>query len=170
MLTEGQKHYLKNLSSEKANRKVCIKPYDVKTSAIAEKIINKIKEKLPNADIRFMGASALGISGQNDVDIYVLCTDEIKNSYIAELNKILGNYNKKKWRLAEDEYEVSVYINNPEDQKQKEQIDIFKILKNNKNILKEYEILKESMNGKTYKEYQIAKYEFYNRVLGINVS
>ena len=55
----------------------------------------------------------------------------------------------------------------PKDQKQKEQIEIFEIFKNSPEILKEYEELKLSMNGKTYKEYQIAKYEFYNRVLGL---
>ena len=48
----------------------------------------------------------------------------------------------------------------------KEQIKIFNIFKNSHAILKEYEKLKSSMNGKAYKDYQIAKYKFYNRVLG----
>ncbi|OGD06817.1 hypothetical protein A3H89_04700 [Candidatus Amesbacteria bacterium RIFCSPLOWO2_02_FULL_48_11] len=47
----------------------------------------------------------------------------------------------------------------------KEQNDIFNILKTNPDILKEYEDLKISLNGQSFREYQRQKYKFYNRVL-----
>jgi len=40
-------------------------------------------------------------------------------------------------------------------------------LKNNPDLLKEYETIKEKAKDLNYKEYQRAKYEFYNRILGI---
>ena len=169
MLLPGQKDYLSKLPPERAMAKVSVKPWDSKVVSVAESIIKKIKEKIPDADVRFMGASALRISGQNDIDIYVLCSDKDKNAYTERLKELFGEKAKeKKWKFSDDGLEVSVYINNPEDQKQKEQIEIFEIFKNNQKILKEYEELKLSMNGKTYKEYQIAKYEFYNKVLGLS--
>lgn len=168
MLLPGQKDYLSKLPPERAMAKVSIKPWDPKVIPVAENIIKKIKEKIPDADVRFMGASALRISGQNDIDIYVFCSDEEKDIYNEKLKELFGEKVKEeKWKFFEDGFEISVYINNPENQKQKEQIEIFEIFKNNPQILKEYEELKLSMNGKTYREYQIAKYLFYNRVLGI---
>lgn len=168
MLLPGQKDYIFKLSPERARAKVSIKPWDSRIPAVAEKIIKKIKDKIPDADIRFMGASALKISGQNDIDIYVLCSNKDRDIYTEKLKEIFGEKTKeKKWKFLESRFEVSIYINNPEDQKQKEQIEIFEIFKNNLKILKKYEELKLSMNGKTYKEYQIAKYEFYNKVLGL---
>lgn len=47
----------------------------------------------------------------------------------------------------------------------KKQIAVIEILKNNKGLLKKYEKLKESMNGKSFREYQEKKYEFYHRIL-----
>jgi len=48
----------------------------------------------------------------------------------------------------------------------KRQIRVFEILKNNERLLKEYEELKENMNGKSFREYQKRKYEFYHKILG----
>ena len=167
MLTLGQKEYLSKLSPDRANLPVIIKPYDPQTKIIAGNITKLIKEKIFDADIRFMGASALGISGQNDIDIYILCSDEAKEEYTLKLSGVFGNILKNKWHWLKDGYEVSVCIKDPKDKKFKEQLDIFEAFKNN-NILKEYENLKISMNGKSYQEYQKAKYEFYNRILNIN--
>lgn len=168
MLLPGQKDYLSKLPPERAMAKVSIKSWDSRIPSVAESVVKKIKNKIPEADVKFMGASALGISGQNDIDIYVLCSDKEKDAYTEKLKELFGEKTKeKKWKFFEGGFEVSVYINNPEDQKQKEQIEIFEIFKNNPKILKEYEELKLSMNGKTYKEYQTVKYEFYNRVLGL---
>ncbi len=168
MLTDGQKNYLDKLSPEQANRTVIIKLYDPKLLVKANSIIEKIRRQIPDSDIRYMGASALGISGQNDVDIYVICSQSQKQEYLEKLAPVFGEQIKNKWHWYENDDEISVYLSDPADHKFQEQLDIFALLKNNPEILKEYEQLKTSMNGKIYKEYQIGKYEFYNRVLGIN--
>ncbi len=129
MLTEGQKNYLSKLDPSRANAPVFVFPYNPKTEGVAEKTMCKIKEVIPNADIRYMGASALKISGQNDVDIYVITPEEIKEEYLSKLVPILREQVKKKWNWDEDGLEVSVYLSNPADSKFQEQLDIFDVFK-----------------------------------------
>lgn len=167
MLTSGQKEYLTKLSPERANQAIKIKPYDPHTRIIAANVIKIIKEKIPDADIRFMGASALAIGGQNDVDLYIVCLKALHAEYDFRLTSVFGKRIKNKWHWFVHGYEVSVYLKNLDDKKFQEQIAIFELFKNNLSVLKEYEDLKISLDGVRYQEYQIAKYEFYNRVLNI---
>jgi len=167
MITQKEQNYLDNLSPEEAGRIISITPYSSEVHEIAEKVMAKIKSILPDADVRFMGASALKISGQNDIDIYVL-TDTLNHpKYLSVLNELFGEQTKHKWHWLEKGYEVSVYLSDAADPDQKRQIDMFELLRSNREILNEYEALKSSMNGKTYREYQTAKYEFYNKILGV---
>lgn len=169
MLTEGQKNYLNKLSTERSQSIVRILPFNPQTQSAAQGVIDKIKTLIPKVDVRFMGASALGISGQNDVDVYLVTREDRQAEYLSKLQTLFGEQQKKnKWNWYKDGIEISVYLSNPDDQKFKEQLDIFDLFKNNQKILREYERLKKSPDGKTYKEYQTAKYEFYNRVLGIS--
>lgn len=169
MLTSGQKNYLSKLPKERMESIITVLPYNPKTETISEKVIKQIKETIPEVDVRYMGASALKISGQNDVDIYVITPKEIKENYLSKLIPQFSEQVKNKWQWHDDGIEVSVYLSDPEDFKFKEQLEIFEIFKVKSEITKEYETLKESMNGRTYGEYQTAKYEFYNRVLGIKI-
>ena len=168
MLTEGQKNYLAKLPPERAEEIITVNPYDHKTTEVAEEIISQIIATLPEADTRFMGASALGISGQNDVDIYILCSPEMKDVYLSKLTPVFGEQVKNKWQWFKEGIEVSVYLSDPSDYKFQEQLKIFEILKNTPEVLREYELLKQSVSRKTYNEYQIAKYEFYNKTLGLS--
>jgi hypothetical protein len=112
-----------------------------------------------------MGASALGISGQNDIDIYVLGSSDKLDGWILTLKELFGEQIKGEWQFNRNGFEISIYAADPESPTQKKQIEMFEKLKGNKSILKDYEKLKESMNGGTYKDYQIAKYEFYHKLL-----
>ncbi len=167
MLTKSQKTYLSRLSTERAEAPVIVESFDPQTQVIAERVMSEIRAVLPDADIRFMGASALSISGQNDIDIYILYSEGLRTKYEKYLTHLLGQKKKRKWKWVEGGYEISVKLSNPKDKKFKEQLDIFKIFTTRPETLKEYESLKKSMNGKSYKEYQTAKYKFYNNVLGI---
>ena len=168
MITENQRDYLSKLDSQKSERMIKVYPYNPRTSEIAEAIISGIKNTIPEAGVRFMGASALSISGQNDVDIYIICPSELRKTYSEKLNFVALTELGNKWKGPGDEIEISIYLSDPNDSKFKEQVEIFEKLKNNPTLLKEYENLKKANSGKTYKEYQTAKYEFYNRVLGIS--
>lgn len=167
MLTLDEERYLQGLPPEESNRIIHIQPYNPAIEGIAKAIMQKLRQRLPaDTDIRFMGASALGISGQNDIDIYVLVPDSEHSVYLAKLETILGKQVNHKWSWDEQGYEVSVYLADPASPSQKRQLDMHAALQNSPELLHEYEQLKSAMNGKTYIEYQTAKYEFYNKVLG----
>ena len=165
MLSSDEQNYLDHLPPEKAEEIIFIKPYDPRLENIANDVIQEIHATIPDANIKFMGASALGISGQNDIDIYVLGSSGKLGGWILKLNELFGEQIKGKWQFDQDGFEVSVYAANPEDPNQKKQIEVFEKLKEDPALLKEYEALKESMNGKSYKDYQIRKYEFYHKLL-----
>lgn len=165
MLQPDEQNYLDKLPPEEAERIIHIQPYTPYIQTLADNVISRLRAKIPGARIEFMGASALGISGQNDIDIYVLASEAEQEKYHTILTDLLGEQIKHKWHWMEEGYEISVYLADPTSPTQKRQIEMHTLLKNNPELLKEYEQLKAAVDGQTYKVYQTAKYEFYNRVL-----
>ncbi|TSC87289.1 MAG: Uncharacterized protein G01um101416_503 [Microgenomates group bacterium Gr01-1014_16] len=171
MLNQNQEKYLSTIPADK---KVVIKPYDPKLKEIAETIIRSVHSIDPDLEVLFMGAAELGISGQGDLDLYILSKPSEFGKYISGLKDVFGEPVKEKdtyvaWELIRNEIPVELYLTDPGDEiyntSMKEQIDIFNILKSNPGLLKEYEDLKIRLNGQLFREYQRQKYEFYNRVL-----
>lgn len=163
MITKDEENYLSKINP---NKKALIKPFDLKAKRVGKSIVSKIKKSLPNLKVIFMGATALEIAGQNDIDIYILSNLKNFNKYIPALRKLFGkpkHIHKTfiEWNFEENDYPVELYLTEPP----KRQIEVFKILKSNKKLLKEYENLKLNFNGKNFRDYQRAKYEFYNRIL-----
>ena len=167
MLTKDEKDYLSKVDP---SRKVSIHPFDPKGKALGESIVKQTKNHSPDLEVLFMGSVALGIVGQKDIDIYALADTEDFGKYLPTFEKLFGKLDKQgkyvkktfvEWKFQKDSYEVEVYLTESPER----QIKVFEILKSNKKLLKEYENLKLSFNGKRYKDYQKAKYEFYNRIL-----
>lgn len=167
MLTKDEENYIEKIPADK---KVKFFPYDPKIVEIAEKTISKIKNVMSDADIRFMGASALGISGQNDIDIYVLTSRSSYSKYSLKLKKLFGEplsgISLIEWNFIFDGYDVSVYLDDPEKESTKKQIKTFEILKKDKSLLSEYEKIKVGASKLSYREYQKAKYAFFHTILG----
>lgn len=166
MLTADEEKYLSKIPSSK---KVCVKPFDPKAKKVGKKIIIKIKSEFPNLKILFMGATALVIAGQNDIDIYMLCRPQDFDKYLPALIKLFGEpkhiHNTFiEWGFKEDSFDIELYLTETPER----HIKVFEILKLNKEFLAEYEKLKLSFDGKSLREYQRAKYEFYNRILPTN--
>lgn len=171
MLTENQRKYLETIPESKITE---IRPWDPKTQEVAHRLIDAIKDADPELNIIYTGASALGISGVNDLDFTVTCPIEDFSKHLPNLIKILGNPQKigkenVRWEgIQKEGFIVDVHMTDPNSPSLKEHIKLFELLKNNPEILNEYEVLKVKSNGVNYREYQRNKYEFYNRVLGIN--
>ena len=117
-----------------------------------------------------MGSVALGISGQKNIDIYALAGPKDFNKYLPIFEKLFGKVDKQgkyvkktfiEWKFKKDGYEIEIYLTEPPER----QIQVYEVLKSNKKLLKEYEDLKSSFDGKSYKDYQKAKYKFYNKIL-----
>jgi GrpB-like predicted nucleotidyltransferase (UPF0157 family) len=170
MLTQNQENYLKKLSSEKANEIVRIYPYDDKLGEISDELMTDIKKTIPKSQLFFLGSAALKITGMNDIDISIVSS----NSFDADRNKLIELYGIPKdslntryalWEFKKNGFSVELSLNDNLAPPLQEQIDVCEVLRHNKNLLVEYEQIKLAMNGKTYREYQEAKYEFFNRVL-----
>lgn len=162
MLTKNEQDYLSKIPK---NKKASINPFDPKAKETGNLILSKIKNSLPNLKVLFMGATALEIAGQNDIDIYALANPKDFGKYLPSLNKLFGkpkNTHKAfiEWKFTEKDCQVELYLTKPP----KRQIKVFEILKSDKELLKEYENLKLGFNGKSFRNYQKAKYEFYNEI------
>ena len=174
MLTPTQTNYLSKLPTEILQKPVQIYPWTSKGLEVAEKIINEIKSAIPERKVIFIGSMALHIAGQRDIDLSVLCPFQDFVEPHKALEKLFGPPDKIgqthiAWHFIKEGYEIGIYLTDPVESKVQEQIDIFNILKNDSRLLKEYEDLKLAANGLPYREYQIKKYDFYNRVLGLNI-
>lgn len=167
MLTQDEKKYLETISK---TQKVKIFAYNKKVGKIADDIIRKIKIIVPELEVKWIGASALEISGQKDIDLYILCPPNKFPKYLQKLMRLFDipkfmNKNYIEWNFKKSGYDIELYLANPDTSSMQKQLRVFEILKNDHKLLKEYEELKVSFNGKPYKRYQKAKYEFYNKIL-----
>jgi len=169
MLTEKQEKYLLKIPADKI---VKIIPYDLHIPSIVKNIKDKIKNSGIDLEVAFMGASALEISGQGDIDLYIFCQEKDYSIYLLKLEKVFGpriqGITIIKWELEKDGHEIELYLTDPNTPGVKEQIEVFNILKKDLKLLKEYENIKASANGLSFKEYMRRKYEFYNSILNIN--
>lgn len=168
MLTPNQEKYLLTIPE---NKVTIIKPFNPRIQELARNIISKIKEILPKVKILFMGASALGIAGQNDIDITILSNGNFEKNHKL-LNGLFGkptksNHTLIKWEFIQDGFDVELYLNDKISSVLQEQIDTFNLLKNNPKLLREYERIKLESKDISFKDYMRRKYEFFNRILGI---
>ncbi len=169
MLTEGQNKYLATIPDDK---KMVVKPFNQKGLDIASKIMADIKSVEPHLEVMLLGSLALGISGQEDVDISAFCLKADQPHHLDNFKKLFGEparqgKNSTGWDFERGGFSVSVWLTDPTAETTKAQIQVFNLLKNNPELLREYEKIKEDAKDLPYKQYQIAKYEFYNRILGL---
>lgn len=167
MLTKAQQEYLLTIPEDKV---VKIHPFDPKIPNIAKDIIDQVHSVKPDLEVLFMGASGLGISGQGDLDLYMLSSKKDFEKYLLDLTNVLGEPAIKgtsiKWQFEKDGHEIEIYLTDPTSPSMQKQVKVFEMLKNNPDLLKEYKELKESSDGLLFREYMKRKYEFYNRLLG----
>ncbi len=175
MLTKYQKAYFDIVKPEKASRVIHIMLFNEAMPTITDRVIKEIKNQIPEADVFCMGSSLLKISGENDIDIYISIDAKELERYKKELDKIYltksgpdkSQTHLHKWYWNESGSEVNVYLSDKNDLWFQEQLATFKMMQNSPDIIREYEKLKKSMDGKTWMEYKKAKCEFYNKILGL---
>ena len=167
MLTWGEEDYLSKISEDK---RVKIFPYDEEVGKIAEGITSKVHKVMPELEVRHMGASSLKLSGQGDIDIYIFAKPEEFGKYKPLLVGIFGDFKNEKydsvaWKFEEGGHDVELYLTDPTSEPMQRQIKVTQKLKENKALRDEYEKLKAELDGKSFREYQRRKYEFYHKIL-----
>lgn len=167
MFSIDEKDYLSKIP---ASKKAKIFPFNENTLKIAEEIILSINKIYPDLKVKHMGASALRISGQKDIDIYAFSDPKDFHKYIPGLIKFFGkpkNIHKSfcEWKFKKKGFDIEFYLTDKHSKTMKKQINVYEILKKDKRLLKKYEKLKESLDGKSFKKYQEKKYRFYSDIL-----
>jgi GrpB-like predicted nucleotidyltransferase (UPF0157 family) len=165
MLTKDELDYLSKIPR---NKKVSVKPFDPQARRVGDLIVSKIKKALSDLEVLFMGATALEIAGQNDIDIYMLSEPSKFGEHLPTLEKLFGKPKSTydtfiEWSFTENGYPIELYLTEPPER----QIRVYEILKSNKELLKEYEDLKLKFSDKSFRDYQRAKYEFYSKILNL---
>lgn len=174
MIKESQEKYLASLPDGKV---IEVKPFDPHVREEADKIIAKIKEVLPDSSIHFGGAAALGIAGQNDIDISILYESSEFERYLDAIEKLFGSpsrigtspKNKSvKWDFKSGDFDVEIYMALKDSPALQEQLKIFQILSQSKELRDAYEQTKLPYGPIDFKEYMRKKYEFFNKLLEDN--
>lgn len=119
------------------------------------------------------GASALGISGQDEIDIYVPVSSGDFDMYVEKMRRVFGDPGslypliRARFRVKGYKKHIDVFIINKEDKGWIDSEIFTNWLLSHPNTLEEYRKLKEGNAGLSTKEYYTRKTEFINRVLEI---
>jgi GrpB-like predicted nucleotidyltransferase (UPF0157 family) len=171
MLTINQKGYLATVPLTKIAR---IVPFDPATQSTAREIIAEVKALYAAAETYYIGSSKLGIAGENDIDLsvfvgngFLACAELFEKKYGAPVHK---NLDKKQvgWEFVRNTFPVELHLSDVIDDNFQEQLDTQKVLEENEAMRAEYEELKLQCDGMVWREYLRRKYEFWNRVLGLD--
>jgi len=169
MLTIKQKKWINHLPD---NNRISIIPLD----PTAEKKFKRIKEKIQtklgaNMAVKHRGATSLGISGQDEIDIYIPASPSKFNSLIAPLTELFGQpgshypLERARFETCVDNKHVTVFLINKAGESWLNGIKFEQYLKLHPKALETYQRLKEESNGLSTREYYRKKIEFINSML-----
>ena len=169
MLTQAQKTYILKIPEDSLAN---IKPWDGTVACFAKDLVEELHSATSDLEILWSGSLALGILGENDIDLTFFAEPNNFEKYLSKLAFVLGDpqikgEEKILWRTKKEGQRIDAYLGSKNSDEIKSQIRFFESLSSDKDLLKEYEILKKESVGKTLREYQERKCEFYNNVLGI---
>ena len=169
MLTKEQEKWVLHLSDTDT---ISIFPYDVKSQEIFGTIRKKIEQKIGSRyPIEQHGATAFGISGQDEIDVYMPVSAEKFESVVKEMQRAFGDpksyYVERRARFGfrERGKRVDVFPINKETDDWKNLVAFETFLRENPSALEEYRMLKESGHGKSVRKYYQKKTEFINDIL-----
>lgn len=166
MLSKSQEGYIRSLSTTDIVR---VHPFDPRTREVADTLMATIAQKLPTARIIHNGSSALGIAGENDIDLGVIA--EPFDTSTQALEEIFGPAQQfrereqiKHWEFVRDGFKVELYLSSSISEEIQEEIDTFEYFQSTPEALAKYEQLKISLDGLPVQEYHRRKKEFFNEL------
>lgn len=169
MLTPEQEKWIAHLS-DKDN--INISQFD----PTAEETFQNVKARIQDAlgediPIEHHGATSLGISGQDEIDVYMPVSPERFTPLIPALKQLFGEprsmYEQERIRFSvgEDGKHIDVFLVNQEHDGWKNLVRFEGYLKSHPEALKAYKLLKEEGHGLSIREYYRRKNEFINQIL-----
>jgi GrpB-like predicted nucleotidyltransferase (UPF0157 family) len=169
MLTAKQEEWIAHLSD---SDKIRIIPFDSDAERKFQKVKSRIQQFLgENMIIEHCGATSLGISGQDEIDVYILVSPKDFNRLIEPLTENFGEprslYSMERARFVteEDGKRIDVFLINEESEGWRDGVRFESYLKTHPEVLEKYRNLKEDGNGMSVSEYYRKKVEFINDIL-----
>ncbi len=152
-------------------RNIVTKNYDPSIKKIGTELVSQIRKINPNLKADLVGSVALGIEGQNDVDILIQLSSNKFKEAVSDLVNKFGNPTKKRkkfieWKFPYKQAEVEINLMDPGTGLFKERYESFLLLKNNKHLLAKYRQFKKQASGLPEKKYLYEKANFFNNILG----
>lgn len=168
MLSKDEIKWLNHLSD---TDKITVKPYDKR----APKIFKKLKQKvdalfLDSVSLEHRGATALKISGQDEIDTYIPVDVKEFDKYIPKLTKLFEEprsvYPDRLRFVTEiDKKHIDVFLIDKKAKSWTNGVKFEEYLKTHPESLEEYRKLKEDGNGVSVREYYTRKGKFINEIL-----
>lgn len=169
MLTAGQEKWIAHLRDDD---KVVTKPYDETAPDKFEKVKERIQAVLgKETQIMHCGATALGISGQDEIDIYLPVPPDRFDSLIHPLKEMFGEprslypLERARFVTLEGGKHIDVFLINQECDGWKNGVKFEAYLRTHPEVLEAYRRLKEDGNGLSTREYYRMKIGFINDIL-----
>ncbi len=169
MITKKQLKWINHLSRVD---KIKIVPFD----PTAEEKFQKVKQQIRGAlgkDIPVVhrGASSLGISGQDEIDVYIPVPPNQFDLLIEPLKKIFGDPGSRypleriHFVTKVDGKHIDVFLINEECEGWINGVKFENYLRSHPEALEKYKKLKEDSDGLSGREYYTRKIEFFNKTL-----
>ncbi len=169
MLTHEQEKWINHLSNQDH---IVLAPFDPSTPQKFEAVKQKIQKVLGSeTQVVHRGATSLGISGQNEIDIYVPVPENQFEPLIATLLTAFGaphsHYPHDRARFVVDEAgkHVDIFLVNETSVGWLSGIKFENYLRSHPETLEQYRLLKEAGHGLSSREYYRRKTEFFNEIL-----
>lgn len=169
MLTTDQEKWIDHLSDQD---RVSIFPYDPTATQKFEAVRRKIQAVLGSrTQVLHRGATGLGISGQDEIDVYIPVPEALFEDLLAPLTAEFGepgsHYPGERARFVtvEEGKHVGIFLVNENTRSWSDSLRFEQYLKIQPSALEAYRLLKEAGDGLTTREYYRRKIEFINDIL-----
>lgn len=138
----------------------------------ADRLIAQIHKVAPELKVLFMGSAALGLPGNREIDLDVLCDEYDLKRYVDVLMPVLGTPQaftdtKVMWNYVRDGIEIDCILSDPKtaDSHVPKQKKDFEILKTNTKLQEQYKQLKYDWDGLPLDQYKAKKKAFWEMIL-----
>ena len=171
MLTPDQEKWIAHLSDQD---QVVILPFDPSTPQKFEVVKRKIQAVLGrDTRVDHRGATNLGISGQDEIDIYIPIPEERFDGLIDPLSVAFGSprshypHERARFVTYEAGKHVDIFLINADSLGWLNALKFENYLKSHPEALDRYRMLKEAGHGLSTRAYYRRKIEFINDILAI---
>lgn len=171
MITTDQQTWLDHLSNTET---IEIIPWDETAEEKFLIVKNQITDLIgSNTPVLHRGATALHISGQDEIDIYVPVSIEIFDQTATQLATLYhdpqSHYPMKRvrFRTMLQNKKIDIFVINEKDKDWQNSELFHHILLTNPEKLNAYRTLKEKLAGTSAKHYYTKKTEFINEITGV---